>query len=187
MSTFAGDIQVVCLGTLTLLIIYTLWLSRYRGLDGHLAVRWLLIQGGALLTIMFWRWLPLFSVTSSLQDRELLLMVTVLLFAFVIFLALDLWVQHPPQSAENKRLTQELAIQRERIDRLVHTQAPEAVGDIPEPELPRHGANRMSRGAVLACLWIILCVGFFMAEIMGYKSPLYPKVLKAFLTADYLE
>jgi len=121
MSTFAGDIQVVCLGTLTLLIIYTLWLSRYRGLDGHLAVRWLLIQGGALLTIMFWRWLPLFSVTSSLQDRELLLMVTVLLFAFVIFLALDLLVRNSRQSAQIKRLTQELAIQRERIDRLVHT------------------------------------------------------------------
>ena len=117
MSTFAGDIQIVCLGTLTLLLIYTLWLSRYRGLDGHLAVRWLLIQGTALLTILFWRWLPFFSVTSSLQDRELLLMITVGLFAFGIFLMLDLLVRSSRQSAQIKTLTQELAIQRERIDR----------------------------------------------------------------------
>jgi hypothetical protein len=187
MSTFARDIQVVCLGTLTLLIIYTLWLSRYRGLNGHLAVRWLLIQGGALLTIMFWRWLPLFSVTSSLQDRELLLMVTVLLFAFVIFLILDLLVRNSRQSAQIKRLTQELAIQRERIDTLVGPPAPEAMQDIPEPELPQRGADGMPRGAVLACLWILVCVGFFVVEIMGYKSPSYPSVLKAFLTADYLQ
>jgi hypothetical protein len=118
MSQFQNDIQIVCLGSLGLLILYTLWLSRYRGLNGHLAVRWLLLQGMALLTVMFWQWLPLFSTTSSMQDRELLLMVTVVMFAFVVFLMLDLLVRASRQSTEIKRLTQELAIQRERIDRL---------------------------------------------------------------------
>src|SRR4051812_1365632 len=84
MTSFARDIQIVCFGTLVFLALYTLWLSRYRGLDGHLTVRWLLLLGVALLTILFWRYLPFFSVTSNLQERELLLMVTVLLFGFVV-------------------------------------------------------------------------------------------------------
>src|SRR5205814_5122365 len=86
MTSFARDIQIVCFGTLVFLAVYTLWLSRYRGLDGHLTVRWLLLLGAALLTILFWRYLPFFSMTSNLQERELLLMVTVLMFAFVVFL-----------------------------------------------------------------------------------------------------
>ena len=118
MSSFASDIQIVCLGTLLFLILYTLWLTRYRGLDGHLTVRWLLIQVIALLTIAFWRWLPFFTVTSSLQERELLLMVTVVQFALVIFLMLDLLVRSSRQSVQIKRLTQEVAIQRMRIDAL---------------------------------------------------------------------
>ena len=115
MSSFAADIQIVCLGSLSLLVVYTLWLSRYRGLDGHLTVRWLLVEGGVLLTIIFWRWLPFFSLTSSVQDRALLLMVTVLLFAFV-FLMLDLLVRSSRQSTQISGFTQELAIQRARLD-----------------------------------------------------------------------
>ena len=116
MSSFATDIQVACVATLTLLIVYTLFLTRYRGLDGHLTVRWLLVLGTALLTIVFWRWLPFFGLTSALQERELLLMVTVLLFALVVVLMLDLLVRSSRQSAQIKRLTQEVAIQRERTD-----------------------------------------------------------------------
>ena len=116
MSSFASDIQLACVATLTLLIVYTLFLTRYRGLDGHLMVRWLLVLGTALLTIVFWRWLPFFGLTSALQERELLLMVTVLLFALVVVLMLDLLVRSSRQSAQIKRLTQEVAIQRERRD-----------------------------------------------------------------------
>ena len=116
MSSFASDIQLACVATLTLLIVYTLFLTRYRGLDGHLTVRWLLVLGTALLTIVFWRWLPFFGLTSALQERELLLMVTVLLFALVVVLMLDLLVRSSRQSAQIKRLTQEVAIQRERRD-----------------------------------------------------------------------
>jgi hypothetical protein len=121
MPSFASDIQLVCLGTLSVLVLYTLWLSRYRGLDGHITVRWLLIQIVALLTIAFWRWLPIFDTTSRLQERELLLITTVMLFALVVFLMLDLLVRSSRQAAQIKRLTQELAIQRLRVDELAPT------------------------------------------------------------------
>jgi hypothetical protein len=188
MSQFAGDIQIVCLGTLTVLIVYTLWLSRYRGLDGHLTVRWLLIQGAALLTIIFWRWLPIFGLTSSLQDRELLLMVTVLLFAFVVFLMLDLLVRSSRHSAQIKRLTQELAVQRERIDRLEPIEAPKDIaGDSPVAELPLASAVKVPGGSTMACIWIVACIGFFLIETFAYDSRAYPEALRKFLTAAYLE
>jgi Uncharacterized conserved protein (DUF2304) len=187
MSTFAGDIQIVCLGTLAFLIIYILWLSRYRGLDGHLTVRWLLLQGAALLTIMFWRWLPFFSLTSSIQDRELLLMITVLLFAFVTFLMLDLLVRSSRQSAQIKMLTQELAIQRERIDRIAPDHVPEQVQDASLAASSLIRTNGMSTLSVLACLWITICIVFAAFDTFGYESASYPSGLKKLLTAGYLE
>jgi hypothetical protein len=135
MPSFASDIQLVCLGTLSVLVLYTLWLSRYRGLDGHITVRWLLIQIIALLTIAFWRWLPIFDTTSRLQERELLLITTVMLFALVVFLMLDLLVRTSRQTAQIKRLTQELAIQRMRLDGFASSHSVET------PEMPERGAS----------------------------------------------
>jgi Uncharacterized conserved protein (DUF2304) len=189
MSSFVGHIQIVCLATLALLIVYTLWLSRYRGLDGHLTVRWLLIQVAALLTTAFWRWLPFFTVTSVLQERELLLMITVLQFAFVVFLMLDLLVRSSRQSTQIKRLTQEVAIQRTRIDTIApEPLAPEALqGDratvVPSHETP----DKSSKARILAGLWIIFCVGFSCFEIYNFTGPHFPVALRSFLSANYLE
>ena len=151
MTSFARDIQIVCFGTIVFLALYTLWLSRYRGLDGHLTVRWLLLLGVALLTILFWAYLPFFSVTSNLQERELLLMVSVLLFAFVVFLMLDLLVRSSRQTAQIKRLTQELAIQRERIDRLAPGEPPSReTQETVAPETSSSGGRGPQRGSIRA-------------------------------------
>lgn len=187
MTSFARDIQIVCFGTIVFLAVYTLWLSRYRGLDGHLTVRWLLLLGVALLTILFWAYLPFFSVTSNLQERELLLMVSVLLFAFVVFLMLDLLVRSSRQTAQIKRLTQELAIQRERIDRISPTEPLTEVQDLSAPKSPRSAGSKPSGTSILACIWIAVCVGFFIVETFGYNSPAYPSAFRKFLTAAYLQ
>jgi hypothetical protein len=120
---FARDIQIACLAALALLLCYTLWLSRYRGLDSHVTVRWVLVQCAAIFAVVLWKWLPIFEFTSQLQDRQLLLVTTVLMFTFVAFLMLDLLVRISRQSVQIKKLTQELAIQRLRIDSVA---APEA-------------------------------------------------------------
>lgn len=114
--TFSRDIQLVCLGTLAMLLLYTLWLSRYRQLDAHVTARWVLMQCAAIFAIILWRGLPIFEFTSKLQDRQLLLVTTVLFFAFIAFLMLDLLVRISKQTEQIKRLAQELAIQRLRID-----------------------------------------------------------------------
>jgi hypothetical protein len=117
--SFASDIQFVCLVALIALLIYTLWLSRYRGLDTHVTVRWVLMQGAAIVAIVLWQWLPFFDFTSKLQDRQLLLVMMVMVFAFVAFLMLDLLVRVSRQSVQIKKLVQELAIQRMRLDTVV--------------------------------------------------------------------
>jgi hypothetical protein len=182
MSSFVGDIQIVCLGTLIFLILYTLWLTRYRGLDGHLTVRWLLIQVIALLTIAFWRWLPLFTVTSMLQERELLLMVTVVQFAFVVFLMLDLLVRSSRHSVQIKRLTQEIAIQRARIDAIAPE--PEATetprGDRATAVPSREELQKPSKSTMHAALWIALCIGFSAVETVAYETPYFSAALKHF-------
>jgi hypothetical protein len=116
MTPFSQDVQLVCLAMLGLLLFYTLWLSRYRGLDAHVTVRWVLVECAAIFTIVVWRWLPFFEFTSGLQDRQLLLVVTVVFFAFIAFLVLDTLVRLSRHTEQIKKLTQELAIQRVRID-----------------------------------------------------------------------
>jgi hypothetical protein len=126
---FAEDVQLVCLGTFALLLLYTLWLSRYRGLDAHMTVRWALVQCAALFAVGLWRWLPIFGFTSRLQDRQLLLLTMVLFFAFVTFLMLDILVRISKQTGQLKKLTQELAIQRLRVDGIIPAEGPSQPAD----------------------------------------------------------
>jgi HAMP domain-containing protein len=150
-------------------------------------VRWALIQGVAILAIITWRWLPIFGFTSKLQDRQLLLVMTVLFFAFVAFLMLDLLVRISRQTDQIKRLTQELAIQRLRIDGIVPSQvqsSQSSIGDASPLKAPRK--RRGSRPIeVLACIWIVACVSFFYLEAAQYNSRFYPDCLRKLLTADY--
>ncbi|HUS96940.1 MAG TPA: DUF2304 family protein [Hyphomicrobiaceae bacterium] len=112
MTSFATSVQSVCLGALALLVLYTLWLSRYKGLEAHIAVRWILIECATILAVILWRWLPFLTFTSGLQDRELLLILTVLFFVFVAVFVLDTLIRISMHSRQIKQLTQELALVR---------------------------------------------------------------------------
>jgi hypothetical protein len=183
---FISQIQVVSLAAIILLVAYALWLARYRGLDGHLTVRWLIVLVATGFCIAFWQYLPPFRITSVMQERELLLMVTVGLFALVVFLMLDLLVRSSRHTAQIKRLTQELAIQRERIDRLEPVQPVARI----EPRKPAEVQMPRARGSFvmsLAWLWIVLCLGFSAYDTFLYRTKYYPSALRKFLAAAYLE
>jgi hypothetical protein len=162
--TFARDIQIVCMGALAILLLYTLWLSRYRGLDTHVTVRWVLVQCGAMLAIVLWKWLPIFEFTSQLQDRQLLLVVTVLIFAFTAFLMLDLLVRISKQSVQIKKLVQELAIQRLRQDSVAapdraQTMSVRGGADVmPDAQHFPGTASRFSASQILFLCWLICIV-----------------------------
>jgi len=116
MMSSSITVQGICLGLLTLLCLYTLWLMRSGRLNAHVTVRWLLAEGAAILAVLLWQWLPLFGVTSTMGDRELLMVLAVVFFALIAFLMLDCLVRISTHSHQVKLLTQELALLREQVD-----------------------------------------------------------------------
>jgi hypothetical protein len=112
MTTFSFTVQIVSLGGLVLLFGYTLWLMRTGRLNAQVTVRWILAESVAILAVLLWRWLPLISVTSTMGDRELLVVLAVVFFVFIAFLILDCLVRISTHTRQIKLLTQELALLR---------------------------------------------------------------------------
>ena len=63
-----------------------------------------------------WQWLPLFGFTSTLGDRELLMVLAVVFFALIAFLMLDSLVRISTHTHQIKLLSQEVALLRERAE-----------------------------------------------------------------------
>jgi Uncharacterized conserved protein (DUF2304) len=197
---FAQDIQLVCMTALAGLLVYTLWLSRYRGLDAHVTVRWVLVQCVAIFAILLWQLLPIFEFTSQLQDRQLLLMVTVLVFAFVAFLILDLLVRISRQSVQIKKLVQELAIQRMRLDAVDPPERSqicdsEQVQVNPFPPVAEKSYEGSAVLQVLFLVWLLAAIclnglllnGPLARRVVSKIAPTLEATLKPLLTAAYLQ
>jgi hypothetical protein len=110
----------ICLGVLALLFIYTLWLMRSGRLNAHVTVRWILAEGVAFMAVSLWQWLPIFGFTSTLGDRELIMVLAVVFFALIAFLMLDSLARISSHTHQIKLLTQELALLRELAERERH-------------------------------------------------------------------
>lgn len=116
MTSFSFIVQSACLGVLALLLLYTLWLMRSGRLDAHVTVRWILAECAAILAVLLWGRLPFIAYTSALGDRELLVVLAVILFCLFAFLMLDCLSRISAQTHQIKRLTQELALLRESAE-----------------------------------------------------------------------
>jgi hypothetical protein len=116
MMSTSHFVQGICLSVLTLLFIYTLWLMRSGRLNAHVTVRWILAEGAAFFAVLLWQWLPIFGVTSTMGDRELLMVLAVVFFALIAFLMLDSLARISTHTHQIKLLTQEVALLRERVE-----------------------------------------------------------------------
>jgi hypothetical protein len=116
MMSSSLTVQGICLAVLALLFIYTLWLMRSGRLNAHVTVRWILAEGAAFLAVSLWQWLPLFGVTSTMGDRELLMVLAVVFFALIAFLMLDSLARISTHTHQIKQLTQEVALLQERVE-----------------------------------------------------------------------
>jgi len=187
-TSFSTAVQAASLLSLAGLLLYTFWLMRAGRLSAHLTVRWMLAEGAAILGVLVWSWLPFFSFTSGLNDRELLVILAVLLFVLIAFLMLDSLARISTHTHQIKRLTQEVALLRAAsagagLDLPAATMV--AV-PMPLPAGPRPDGG--ARGAItwpqrLALLWIAACVTYFVLEM----SPTRFVFLKTWLSADYLQ
>jgi hypothetical protein len=85
-------------------------------LNAHVTVRWILAECAAFLAVSLWQWLPLFGFTSTLGDRELLMVLAVVFFALIAFLMLDSLVRISTHTHQIKLLTQEVAMLRDSVE-----------------------------------------------------------------------
>lgn len=201
MTSFSLTIQTVCLGLLSCLMLYTLWLLRSGRLSSHVTVRWVLAECAAILALLLWRWLPMFRYTSTMGDRELLVILAVVFFVLVAFLMLDSLVRISAHTHQIKLLTQELALLRAAVDEHESRQGSDGPADSappvgmrtaagtngPErvtsesPSVPARGVHKAQN--LLLTLWIVLCLAAYLWQI----HPGFPGQIKAFLAAGYLQ
>lgn len=116
-ADLVSKVQTASLIALALLLGYTLWLWRYRGLDRHLAFRWVVLQCGSILALALLSIPVIRKLVSHLREAELLLILAVLTFAFVVFLIFDVLLKLSRQSVQIERLSQELALRCSGSDR----------------------------------------------------------------------
>jgi hypothetical protein len=189
MTSFSTAVQSASLVALVSLLVYTLWLMRSGGLSAHVTVRWVLAEGAAILALVLWSWLPFFSITSGLNDRELLVILAVVLFVLIAFLMLDSLARISTHTHQIKRLTQEIALLRVASQGVADTPAPAAPvvsveAALAQPKGTDPGDRHLPTWPkMLAIIWIGSCVAFFVLEM---RSDLF-LFLKANLTAAYLQ
>jgi hypothetical protein len=185
MTSFSFGVQSTCVVVLVALLIYTLALMRSDRLSAHVTVRWVLAEIAAIGAVLLWGRLPVIAYTSSLGDRELLVILAVLFFALIAFLMLDSLQRISTQAAQIRRLTQELALfaasqpADRRIDRV--TAVPDRSADAP---IRLESESRSPAGVfaqVLLTLWLIACLGLYVMQGVG----LLPEPMLRLLSAGY--
>lgn len=106
----------ICLEMLAALLVYTIWQLRTRRLDPHVTVHWILAELAAMAALLLWKWLPIFKLTSALDDRALLMVLTVVFFTLIAFLMIDSLTRISTHTRQIKLLTQELALLRASVE-----------------------------------------------------------------------
>ena len=104
------NLQNFCLAVLLALIFYSIWLIRTQRLNAHIVYSWIIVEGFALIAIIFWKWLPIFGYTSVMDDRSLLMLLATFFFALIAYLMLDCLSRISKLDKKCLRLIQELAI-----------------------------------------------------------------------------
>jgi hypothetical protein len=188
MTSFSLIVRGICVGVLSLLVFYTLFLLRSGRLNAHISVRWLLAECTAIFMVLLWGVLPLISYTSALNDREMLVILAVIFFGLISFLILDSLVRISTHTRQIKVLTQELALLRGNIDtsgivKLSHMpiEKSHSVNQNINEKQNNHHVKGFKQ--VLLALWIVCCLGIYLLQMY----PSYPVFLQKFFTAKYQE
>lgn len=180
MTSFSFSVRSICLGLLISLMAYTLWLMRTGRLNAHVTVRWILAEGLAILAVLLWGGLPLIQYTSTLGDRELLVVLAVVFFALLAFFILDCLVRISTHTHQIKQLSQELALLRQQI---ADVGVCFPIAAMPEP-MPAPGAKACvgeSLRDLLLFFWMATCLCLFLWDGL----PGYPGTLKTFFSATF--
>lgn len=182
MTSFSFGVQSTCLVVLVSLLVYTLALMRTGRLSAHVTVRWVLAEIAAIGAVVLWGRLPVITYTSSLGDRELLVVLAVLFFGLIAFLMLDSLQRISAQGAQIRRLVQELALlqagrgeSHPASGRFGQHDAPTGAGHVHDARGPGPFA------IMLFVMWVVGCVAAYVLQSEGRL----PDSITNMLTAAY--
>ena len=168
MTSFSLGVESVSLVVLGSLLTYTIALIRTKRLSAHIAVRWVLAEVGAIGAVLLWGRLPVIAYTSVLGDRELLVVLAVLFFGLIAFLMLDSLQRISAQSAQLRRLAQELALLQARAGSPPVTVASEdAVASANTHSVEAAWTRPGPFATLIVATWIIVCVMLYVVEAEG--------------------
>jgi hypothetical protein len=190
MTGFSWTVELVCLGALGALLVYTLALVRRGRLSARVTVSWIVADLVAMAAILLWGRLPVFAFTSTLGDRELLVLLAVLFFSYLAWLMLDSLQRISAQSTQITRLTQQLALLQEAVGTppaastaSTALETPVAPPTDPQPVAPRPPRRVGYVGQMLFVAWIVLCLVTYVAQ--AYDR--LPSWLPGLWYAEYLK
>ena len=179
MTSFSFAVQSISLLVLGSLLIYTVALMRSGRLSAFISVRWIIVEAAAIVAVLVWGRLPLIAFTSSLGDRELLVVLAVLFFGMVAFLMLDSLQRISEHDGRLRRLTQELALLRER---LAAAGVADPIATVPADVAAVIRRTRMGPGPVAITaivMWILGCTALYLIQAAGQLPDSVVRLLSA--------
>jgi len=167
MTSFSFAVESTCLVVLGSLLVYTVALMRSGRLSAFISVPWIISELAAICVVLVWGRLPMIAFTSSLGDRELLVVLAVMFFGLMVFLMLDSLQRISDQNNQLRRLNQEVALLRESVgasaaiahrrlgsDDVVTVPAPKKLG--PEP-----------LAITVMVMWVVACIAVYVIQSSG--------------------
>jgi hypothetical protein len=183
MTSFSFAVQSTCLVVLGSLVVYTVALMRSGRLSAFITVRWIIAETIAIAAVLVWGRLPVIAFTSSLGDRELLVILAVMFFGLITFLMLDSLQRISDHSGQLRRLTQEVALLHERLAATVGTEFEATTPQNFASPLPRKRPGPEPFAITIMVMWIVGCVAVYLVQSAGSL----PASVVRLLSAAYLK
>ena len=182
MNAFSFAVESTCLVVLGSLFVYTVALIRSGRVSAFIAVRWIIVELVAICAVLIWGRLPLIAFTASLGDRELLVVLAVILFGLIAFLMLDNLQRISDQNSQLRRLNQEVALLRESVA----TGGPIAqrglaCDDMDTAPVPKNVAPEPLAVTVMV-MWIAACIAVYVIQSNGDLPASVSRLLTAAFT-----
>lgn len=178
MTSFSFAVESTCLAVLGSLLVYTVALMRSGRLSGFISVRWIIAEVAAMCAVLAWGRLPVIAFTSSLGDRELMVVLAVIFFGLIAFLMLDSLQRISDQNSQLRRLTQELALLRESVG----TRAAIAHRRLDEADVVTPARGKAAPGPIavtVMVMWIVACLAFYVIQGAGALPAAVSRLLTA--------
>src|SRR5262249_55443912 len=147
--------------------------------SAFISVRWIIAELAAIAVVLVWGRLPVITFTSSLGDRELMVVLAVIFFGLIAFLMLDSLQRISDQNSQLRRLNQEVALLRESVSGNTalahHRLGSDDLATVPAPK--KRAPEPLAITAMV--MWIVACIVVYVIQSVGDLPAFASRLLTA--------